>query len=130
MSFTPLLDPFHIGLAAEVMFVLCFSEPAPLTPSLAGPATIGGRAEKLSVGIMNLRSEENLATSAFASAALGTHRLKSGKKNQGADQQKSEHSGRKRTKKEEKFSAGILKNINPKKTQIQTGGFPPLSFRR
>jgi hypothetical protein len=75
-----------MGLVAEVMFVLWFSKPALLAQSLAGPATIGGRAEKLPVGIMNLRSEENLATSAFASAALGAHRPKSGKKKHGLDQ--------------------------------------------
>ncbi|MPN52211.1 hypothetical protein SDC9_199867 [bioreactor metagenome] len=86
MSLAPLLDPLHMGLVAEVMFVLWFSKPAPLTPSLAGPATIGGRAEKLPVGIMRLRREENLATSAFASATLGTHRPKSGKKKHGLDQ--------------------------------------------
>ena len=86
MSLAPLLDPFHMGLVAEVMLVLWFSKPAPLTRSLAGPATIGVRAEKLPVGIMNLRSEENLATSAFASATLGTHRSKSGKKKHDLDQ--------------------------------------------
>ena len=86
MSLSPLLDPFHIGLVAEVIFVRWLSEPAPLAPGFAGPTTFGGQAEKLSAGIMNVGSEENLAASAFASVALGTHRLKIGKKKQPANQ--------------------------------------------
>jgi hypothetical protein len=86
MSLSPLLDPLHIGLVAEVVFVPWFFKPAPLAIRFAGPATIGGHAEQLPAGVMNVGCEENFAASAFVAVALGTHRPKSGKKKQTANQ--------------------------------------------
>jgi hypothetical protein len=130
MSLSPLLDPFHIGLVPEVIFIPWFPEPLPLAPSFAGPAAIGGQTEKLASGIMNVRCEENFAAAALASVSLGTHRAQNEKKTKATDQSKSGDQRKKKPKKEENFSARISKKINPKKTQFQTGGFPPLPFRR
>jgi len=75
----------------------------------------------LSAGIMNVGSEENFAASALASAWLETHRPKSGKKTEPANQQKSQRHRRKNGKKEEKVSARI--SNNPRET-----GFPSLLY--
>jgi hypothetical protein len=130
MGFAPSLDPLHVLSVAEVISVACFSQPAPLTGGFAGPATSRSQTEKLTAGIMNVRSKNYFAAAALASVELGTHGPPSGKKTRPANQSKNSPGRREKKTKEEKFSRRISKKIRGKKKQFQTGGFPPLSFRR
>ena len=81
MSLPPLLDPLHVGLVAEVIFVPRFSEPAPLALRFAGTATIRGQAEKLTAGIMDVGREEIFAATALAAVGLEIHRLQKREEN-------------------------------------------------
>jgi hypothetical protein len=115
MGFAPLPDPFHVLGVAEVISIAWFSQPAPLTGGLAGPATIRSQAEKLTAGIMNVRSEKCFAAAALASVRFATHRARNGKKTKPSNQSKNASGRREKTKKEEKFSRRILKKIRGKK---------------
>jgi hypothetical protein len=133
MGFTPLLHPLRVLSITEVISVSWFSQPAPLAGGFAGAPTSRRQTKQLAAGIMNVGSEEDFAATALAPRELGTHRSKreEGLTNQSIKKQSGKK--RKKGKKEEKFSRRIAKKnrqISRKKNQFQTGGFPPLSFRR
>ena len=123
MGFTPLLDPFHVLGVAEVISVAWFAQPAPLTGGFAGLATSRSQTEKLTTGIMNVRSKTCLAAAAFASVMLGTHRLPSRKKTGPSNQSKNSPGRREKTKKEEKFRAEARR-----KSERRTNIFRPAVF--
>jgi len=130
MVLAPLPDALNVGRASEVIAIGWFVQPAALTVGLAGPAAIRGRTEKVASRIMPVGREEFFAAVALASGKRGTHRPPSRKKTQPATESKTASGRRQNAKKEEKSSRGIPKKITRKKTEFQTAGFSPLSFRR
>ena len=80
MGFAPLLDPGDIIGGAEVIAVLGFLQPAPLTGGFAGATADRSRTIKLAIGVVAVRLEEDLAAMALASIGFGTHRASIRKK--------------------------------------------------
>ena len=73
MGLAPLLDALDIFLAAEVIPVGRFRQPAPLTGGFAGAATVWFETEYLMISVAVLRSEELPAATALATICLWTH---------------------------------------------------------
>jgi hypothetical protein len=121
MGVAPLADPFHIGGPPEIISIGRLAQPALLTGRLAGTATSRGRTIKLAPGIMAVRSEEQIATAAFASVGRGTHHGPSRKKIPVSDQSQKPRDleGRKRRRKndlaleEGRKSRGRKRNFKP-----------------
>jgi hypothetical protein len=103
MGFAPLPDPLHVLGIAEVISIAGFSQPAPLTGGLAGPAAIRSQTEKLTTGIVNVRSEKCLAAATLASLWIETHRPPNGKKTTPSNQSKTVREEEKQRRRKKSF---------------------------
>ena len=73
MGLAPLLDALDIFLAAKVIPVGRFSQPAALTGGFAGATAVRSGTIGLMIGVAVFGSEELLAATAFATICLWTH---------------------------------------------------------
>jgi hypothetical protein len=130
MGSTPRLDAAHFFLPAEVIAPELGLSPTTLTGDLAGLSASQGRAVMLVMPVTVIRTEKLSATTALAPARFATHRAPSPDKRAGKSNPKSgcEEDPRRRRKKS--FQVNSRRRFRHKKTEFQTGGFPPLSFRR
>ena len=133
MGVAPLPDPLHVLGVAEVISVAWLAQPSPLTRGFAGLATIRSQTEKLTAGIMNVRTEKCFAAAALASIGLGTHRPPSGKKTEPAKQSKKHPRRREKNEEGRKVFAQNLQEDQREEEIISNQRFsrtiiPPLTL--
>jgi hypothetical protein len=130
MGPAPFLHTAHFFLAAKVTTSELGLPPTTLTGGLAGLTASRGRAVMLVMPVTVIRTEETPATAAFAPARFTTHRAPTPDQPAGKSNPKNccQEDQRQRSKKS--FQVNSRRKLRAKKTEFQTGGFPPLSFRR
>jgi hypothetical protein len=130
MSPAPLLNPAHLFLAAKVTSAELGLPPTTLTGHLAGLTAGWGRAVKLVMSVPIIRMEKTSATTAFAPARFTTHRAPESNRSARKSNPKNGCQEDPKGRRKKSFQANSRRKLSLKKTEFQTGGFPPLSFRR